>query len=107
MPPNVITAGSRVGSGTGAGARPRAGGDGGSGHRGRLPVEELPHTPLTREEADAKTVDDRDLIVAQFAEPGAEDGAGAQISPPDAASARTPWRSVHHQRGPAGALGRG
>jgi hypothetical protein len=41
--------------------------------------DEQPDTPLTREAADAKTIDDTDEVVAEFAESGAEDGAGAQI----------------------------
>ena len=44
------------------------------------PIEAYPDTPLTREEADAKTIDDTDEVVAEFAEAGAEDGAGAQIA---------------------------
>ena len=42
--------------------------------------EEAPSTPLTAEEAAAKTIDDSDEVVAEFAEPGAEDGAGAQLT---------------------------
>ena len=42
--------------------------------------DELPATPLTREEANAKTIDDSDELVAEFAEPGAEDGAGAELN---------------------------
>lgn len=43
------------------------------------PIEAFPDTPLTRGEADAKTMDDSDELVGEFAERGAEDGAGAQI----------------------------
>lgn len=41
--------------------------------------DDQPETPLTREAADAKTIDDVDEVVAEFADPGAQDGAGAQI----------------------------
>jgi hypothetical protein len=41
--------------------------------------EDQPDTPLTHDDAVAKTVDDEDEVVAEFAESGAEDGAGAQL----------------------------
>ncbi len=43
-------------------------------------LDSLPDTPITREAAEAKTIDDSDEVVAEFAETGAEDGAGAQIA---------------------------
>lgn len=43
------------------------------------PPEAQPDTPLTHQQADLKTIDDEDELVAEFAEPGAEDGAGAQL----------------------------
>jgi hypothetical protein len=43
------------------------------------PPAEQPDTPLTREQDAIKTVDDSDEVVAEVAEPGAEDGAGAQL----------------------------
>ncbi len=36
-------------------------------------------TPLTHEQEVVKTLDDEDELVAEFAEPGAEEGAGAQL----------------------------
>ncbi len=41
--------------------------------------DEQPQTPLTPHDAAVKTIDDEDEVVAEFAEPGAEDGAGAQL----------------------------
>jgi type IV secretory pathway VirB10-like protein len=41
--------------------------------------EEQPDTPLTPAEAHAKTDDDVDEVVAEFAEAGAEDGAGPEL----------------------------
>ena len=38
-----------------------------------------PMTPITSEAQAVKTVDDEPELVAEFAEPGAEDGAGAQL----------------------------
>jgi hypothetical protein len=45
------------------------------------PPEQLPNTPLTPQQDAIKTIDeaDEEEIVAEFAEPGAEDGAGAQL----------------------------
>lgn len=43
------------------------------------PPSEQPDTPLTSQEAATKTLDDEDEVVAELAEPGAEDGAGAQL----------------------------
>jgi hypothetical protein len=45
------------------------------------PPEQLPDTPLTPQQDAIKTIDEEDEeeIVAEFAEPGAEDGAGAQL----------------------------
>ncbi|HWD65300.1 MAG TPA: hypothetical protein VG405_09005 [Solirubrobacteraceae bacterium] len=43
------------------------------------PPDEQPDTPLTREQEVVKTLDDEEELVAEFAEPGAEDGAGAQL----------------------------
>ncbi len=41
--------------------------------------DELPDTPLTRAAEAAEVAQEPDEVVAEFAEPGAEDGAGAQI----------------------------
>jgi hypothetical protein len=41
------------------------------------PPAEQPDTPVSSEQAAIKTIDDEDEVVAEFAEPGAEDGAGA------------------------------
>jgi hypothetical protein len=48
------------------------------------PPSEQPDTPLTTADEAVKTLDDTDEVVATVAEPGAEDGAGAQldIEPP-------------------------
>jgi hypothetical protein len=48
------------------------------------PPAEQPDTPLSREQAAAKTIDDTPEVVAERADRGAEDGAGAQldIEPP-------------------------
>lgn len=43
------------------------------------PYDTEPLTPLTEADAARKTIDDTDEVVAEFAEPGAEDGAGAQL----------------------------
>jgi hypothetical protein len=43
------------------------------------PPDEQPPTPLSREQEVVKTLEDEDELVAEFAEPGAEDGAGAQL----------------------------
>lgn len=43
------------------------------------PPAEQPDTPLTPSADAAKTVDDSPEVVATFAEPGAEDGVGAQL----------------------------
>lgn len=45
------------------------------------PPEQQPDTPLTPEQEAIKTIDEADEaeVVAEFAEPGAEDGAGAQL----------------------------
>lgn len=44
------------------------------------PPDEQPDTPLTHEQEVVKTLEDEDQLVAEFAEPGAEDGAGAQLA---------------------------
>jgi hypothetical protein len=38
-----------------------------------------PPSPVTHEQEVVKTLEDEDEVVAEFAEPGAEDGAGAQL----------------------------
>jgi hypothetical protein len=43
------------------------------------PPDEQPATPLTHGQEVVKTLEDEDELVAEFAEPGAEDGAGAQL----------------------------
>jgi hypothetical protein len=43
------------------------------------PAPPAPPTPLTHEQEVVKTIEDEDELVAEFAEPGAEDGAGAQL----------------------------
>lgn len=44
-----------------------------------IPPSEQPDTPLTHEQEVVKTLEDEEELVAEFAEPGAEDGAGAQL----------------------------
>jgi hypothetical protein len=41
--------------------------------------DETPLTPLTTEEQRAKSLDDEDELIEEFAESGAEDGAGATV----------------------------
>ena len=53
--------------------------------------DDLPDTPLTEAEAAAKTVDDSDELVGEFAEAGAEDGAGAALN------FEEPWEGYRHQ----------
>jgi hypothetical protein len=43
------------------------------------PPDEQPDTPLSHQQEVVKTLEDEDEVVAEFAEPGAEDGAGAQL----------------------------
>jgi hypothetical protein len=43
------------------------------------PPDEQPDTPLTSQQDAIKTLVEEEEVVAQFAEPGAEDGAGAQL----------------------------
>lgn len=43
------------------------------------PPEQQPDTPLSPQQDAIKTIADEEEVVAEFAEPGAEDGAGAQI----------------------------
>lgn len=54
------------------------------------PPDELPDTPLTREQEVVRTVEDEEELVAEFAEPGAEDGAGAQLD------VEEPWEGYAH-----------
>jgi hypothetical protein len=44
-----------------------------------IPPDEQPDTPLTHEQEAVKTLEDEEELVAEVAEPGAEDGAGAQL----------------------------
>ncbi len=44
------------------------------------PPDEQPDTPLTRQQDAIKTLPEDDQIVAEFAESGAEEGAGAQLN---------------------------
>jgi hypothetical protein len=44
-----------------------------------IPPEEQPATPLTHDQQVVRALEDEDELVAEFAEPGAEDGAGAQL----------------------------
>lgn len=43
------------------------------------PPEQQPDTPLSPQQDALKTIEDEEEVVAEFADPGAEDGAGAQL----------------------------
>ncbi|WP_249010482.1 hypothetical protein [Conexibacter sp. DBS9H8] len=83
----------QTGEGVGAAGDGRGGAD--DGGRGAPDSFEAggARSPLTPQQAAVKTIDDEDELVAEVAEPGAEDGAGAEVHLPE------PW----HGYGSAGA----
>jgi hypothetical protein len=50
-----------------------------NGHSASPAAPPAPPTSLTHDQEVVKTLEDEDELVAEFAEPGAEDGAGAQL----------------------------
>lgn len=60
-----------------------------------IPPDEQPATPLSHEQEVVKTLEDEEELVAEFAEPGAEDGAGAQLD------VEEPWEGYAHMNAAA------